>query len=135
MDIRTITDIDAQEIVSKLREHLDHEGFPDIRIRTNCAYNWAQTNPASDVVRATVQTIEEYGYPAIVWPMTAFGGPWAHIARELGIPFLRGAGLGVGGRAATSDEFYVIDGNDTVPGLAQVERFYVDLLFNYARLG
>lgn len=132
MDIRTITDLGALEIVSKIREHLDREGFPDIRIHTHSAYDWAQTNPHADVVRATVQTIEEYGYPAILWPMTAFGGPWAHIARKLDIPFLRGAGLGYGGRAATSDEFYVIEGNDTVPGLAQVECFYVDLMFNYA---
>ena len=134
IDIRTITDMDAQEIVGKLREHLDREGFPDVRIHVHCAYNWAQTDSQADVVRATLKTIEEYGYPAIVFPMTAFGGPWAHVARELRIPFLRGAGLGVGGRAATSDEFFVIEGNDQVPGLAQVERFYVDLLFNYASI-
>ncbi len=134
LDIRTVSDLDAQTIVVRLREHLDYEGFPDIAMHVHCAYNGAQTDPDSAVVRAMVQTLDASHYPAVHWPMTAFGGPWAHGARALGIRFLRGAGPGVGGRATAGDEFYVIDGNATVPGLAQVEKFYVDVLFNYAGL-
>jgi acetylornithine deacetylase/succinyl-diaminopimelate desuccinylase-like protein len=132
LDIRLITDIDAQEVLRLLRAHLEREGFGDIRVNVLGAYNWGQTDPRADVVQATLATLETYGYPAVVWPMVAFGGPWAHVPKVLGIPALRGAGLGHGDRAATSNEFYVIEGNGKVAGLADTEKFYVDLLYNYA---
>ncbi|HSB68328.1 MAG TPA: M20/M25/M40 family metallo-hydrolase, partial [Candidatus Methylomirabilis sp.] len=134
LDIRLITDLDAQEVLRRLRAHLDREGFGDIRLHAYGAYNWGQTDPRADVVRATLQTLEAHGYPAVVWPMVAFGGPWAHLPRALGIPALRGAGPGYGDRMATSNEFYVIEGDGTVADLADTENFYVDLLSNYAAL-
>ena len=134
LDIRTITDMEAQDLLHKLREHLDREGFADVRIHVYAAYNWGQTDPKSDVVVATLNTLRDYGYRAVVWPMVAFGGPWAHVPRTLGIPALRGAAIGFGDRAATSNEFLVIEGGGHVPGLAEVERYYVDLLYNYADL-
>jgi acetylornithine deacetylase/succinyl-diaminopimelate desuccinylase-like protein len=132
LDLRTITDMDAQEILQKLRAHLDREGFKDIRIHVYGAYNWGQTDLQADVVQATLKTLEAYGYPAVIWPMVAFGGPWAHIPKALGIPALRNSALGYGDRAATSNEFYVVEGDGKVPGLAEIERYYVDLLYNYA---
>ena len=132
LDIRLITELDAQEVIRLLKAHLEREGFGDIRVNVMGAYNWAQTDPRADVVQATLQTLEAYGYPPVVWPMVAFGGPWAHVPRMLGIPGLRGAGPGFGDRAATSNEFYVVEGDGKVAGLADTENFYVDLLYNYA---
>ena len=40
--------------------------------------------------------------------------------------------LGHGGRAHAIDEFYVIEGNDTIYGLAGVEKGYVTTLYEYA---
>jgi acetylornithine deacetylase/succinyl-diaminopimelate desuccinylase-like protein len=134
MDIRMITDLDAQEILHRLRTHLDRGGFQDIRLHVYGAYNWGQTDPHADVVQATLKTLEAYGYPAVIWPMVAFGGPWAHVPKGLGIPALRNSGLGYGDRAATSNEFYVVEGDGKVPGLAETERFCVDLLYNYAEI-
>jgi acetylornithine deacetylase/succinyl-diaminopimelate desuccinylase-like protein len=132
LDLRMITDMDAQEILHKLRAHLDREGFTDIRIHVYGAYNWGQTDLHADVVQATLKTLEAYGYPAVIWPMVAFGGPWAHLPKALGIPALRNSALGYGDRAATTNEFYVVEGDGKVPGLAETERFCVDLLYNYA---
>lgn len=132
LDIRLITDLDAQEIIRLLNAHLEREGFGDIRVNVLGAYNWAQTDAGADVVQAMLQTLDAYRYPAIVWPMVAFGGPWAHVPKVLGIPALRGAGPGFGDRAATSNEFYVVEGDGKVAGLADTENFYVDLLDNYA---
>jgi acetylornithine deacetylase/succinyl-diaminopimelate desuccinylase-like protein len=134
LDIRLITDLDAQEVLGYLRAHLDREGFRDVRLHVYGAYNWGQTDPSADVVRATLQTLEVHGYPCVVWPMVAFGGPWAHVPKTLGIPALRGAGPGYGDNMATSNEFYVIEGDGTVASLADTEKFYVDLLYNYAAL-
>src|SRR6185295_15408938 len=124
--------LDAHEVVRLLKAHLEREGFGDIRINVMGAYNWAQTDPRSDVVQATLQTLEAYGYPSVVWPMVSFGGPWAHVPKMLGIAALRGPGPGFGDRAATSNEYYVVEGDGNVAGLANTENFYVDLLFNYA---
>ena len=134
LDIRMITDLDAGEILGLLKAHLAREGFGDIRVHVHGAYNWGQTDPGADVVRATLETLAARGYPSIVWPMVAFGGPWAHVPGMLGIPALRGAGPGYGERMATSNEFYVIEGDGKVAGLADIEKFYVDLLYNYAAL-
>jgi acetylornithine deacetylase/succinyl-diaminopimelate desuccinylase-like protein len=134
LDIRLITDLDAQEVLRRLRAHLERQGFGDIRVHVYGAYNWGQTDPRADVVRATLETLEAYGYPPVVWPMVAFGGPWAHVPKALGIPALRGAGPGYGDGVATSNEFYVIAGDGKVADLADTEKFYVDLLYNYAAL-
>jgi acetylornithine deacetylase/succinyl-diaminopimelate desuccinylase-like protein len=134
LDIRLITDLDAQEVVRRLQAHLTREGFGDVRVHVHGAYDWAQTDPDADVVRATLQTLEARGYPAVVWPMVAFGGPWAHVPKALGIPALRGAAPGYGDRTATSNEFFVIEGDGIVAGLADAEKFCVDLLYAYAAM-
>ena len=64
--------------------------------------------------------------------MVGFGGPWAHVPRSLGIPGLLGGAVGYGDRAATTDEFFVIDGGGRVGGLEDLENFFVDLAYAYA---
>jgi acetylornithine deacetylase/succinyl-diaminopimelate desuccinylase-like protein len=134
LDIRTVTEMEAEEIIRLLRQHLDREGFGDIQIRVLSAYSWGQTGVEAAVVQAALKTIAAYARPAVIWPLVPFGGPWAHLPKQMGLPALRGVGLGYGDRAATSDEYFVIQGSGPIPGLAEVESFYVDLLYNYAQL-
>ena len=49
-----------------------------------------------------------------------------------GVPCVRGGALGGGGGGAT-DEYLVIEGDGKVAGLAEAEKYHVDLLYNYAR--
>jgi len=49
----------------------------------------------------------------------------------LRLPFIS-AGIGHGARAHAPDEYYVIEGNERVKGLADAEKFYVWLLSKYA---
>ena len=43
-------------------------------------------------------------------------------------------GLGHGGRAHAIDEYFVIEGNDKVYGLAGAEKGFATILYNYAGL-
>jgi hypothetical protein len=131
-DIRVISDFGADEIVAMIRTHLDEADFPDIILNAVGAYDWGQTPDDSSLIQATLKTLDAWGIARTLWPMQAFGGPWAHCAKHLGIPSLQGGSPGHGGRIATSDEFLVIEGDGKVGGLAEIERFYVDLMYAFA---
>ena len=49
-----------------------------------------------------------------------------------GVPCLRGGVVG-GGSGGATDEYLVIESGNKIAGLAEAEKFHVDLLFNYAR--
>lgn len=133
MDLRLVTAVPAGEIVAILRRHLDAAGFPDIAIDAKCVYDWNQTSVETDLVATALALLDRAGHARSVWPMQAFGGPWAHFAKVFGIPSLMGAAPGHGGRGATSDEFFVVEGKGPVAGLATLEKHFADLLSAYAQ--
>jgi hypothetical protein len=53
------------------------------------------------------------------------------VPNAFNVPCLRGAAIGGGGRG-NADEYMVIEGDGKVAGLADVEKYYVDLVLNYA---
>lgn len=129
LDLRVVSDTPAEALVGLLRQGLDEAGLADVGIDLACAYDAHQTAPDATLAAAALAGIAALGLSAQVWPMQAFGGPWAHYGRALGIPFLFGAAPGFGARAATSDEFFVLRGDGRVADLATVEGFYADLLY------
>ena len=131
-DLRIVTDVPALEIVAMLRRHLDAKGFPDVRVDALGAHAGQQTPVDSPLVRAALATLERGGHATAIWPMQAYGGPWAHVAKQLGIPSLQGAAPGLGARVATSDEFLVVEGAGRIAGLAALEKHYVDFLHAWA---
>ena len=131
-DLRVISEVPAQDIIAMIRRHLDAHGFTDIGITVMSAYDWYQTSIESSLLKATLRTLEGHGITPTIWPVQGFGGPWAHYAKVFDIPSLQGGSPGHGGRMATSDEFLVIEGNGTVAGLAEIERYYVDLVYGFA---
>jgi acetylornithine deacetylase/succinyl-diaminopimelate desuccinylase-like protein len=133
LEIRMITSHEAGDLVGLLRHHLDRQGFADVGINVFSAYNWNQTSPSTDLVRSALETLSSHGCDVVIWPMVAYGGPWAHIPKSLGIPALLGGAPGYGARAATSDEFLVIEGDGVVADLKQLERYFVDFLYAYAK--
>lgn len=131
-DIRVISDVPANAIIAMIRRHLDAGGFADVGIRVMSAYDWNQTSIDSSLLQATLKMLDQYGCPATIWPVQGFGGPWAHFAKAFAIPSLQGGSPGHGARMATSDEFLVVEGQGKVAGLAEIERYYVDLLYAFA---
>lgn len=131
VDLRAISDVPALELIAIIRNHLEEQGFGDIEIVTRGAYDWNQTPLDADLIAAAVDTHTAMGHEVRPWPMQAFGGPWAHYGKVLGVPSLQGGAPGLGARAATSDEYFVLEGKDGVAGLDGLERFYVAFLERY----
>ena len=132
IDLRVISDTTATDLVAMLRSHLDAAGFPDVALEVHAAYDWNQTAPDSDLVSAATATLDGMGLQYKAWPIQAFGGPWAHFGKVFGIPSLQGGAPGLGARAATSDEYFVLEGNERIAGLAELEGYYNAFLDAYA---
>lgn len=134
LDIRLVTETPATEILAILRRHLDKHGFADVQIDARCAYDYNQTRVDADLIRAGMGLLGGMGLQTAIWPMQAFGGPWAHFAKTLSIPSVQGMAPGHGARVPTSDEFFVIEGKDSIAGLVELERYFVDFLHAYAAI-
>ena len=130
LDMRTVVDLPATDIITRLREHLDQHGYNDIDIETYAAFDAWQT-PASDPLpQAILKTLDTWNLTSAVWPIEAGGGPWTVVPNRFDVPCVRGGAPGGGGGAV--NEYLVIEGNEHVAGLADVEKFHVDALINVA---
>jgi acetylornithine deacetylase/succinyl-diaminopimelate desuccinylase-like protein len=132
LDMRLVVEESPDEIIAMIRRHLDERGFADIAIEVFAAFSHSQT-PANDPsIQAALRTLREWDAPADVWPIQAGGGPWTAVPNAIGVPCLRGGAIG-GGSGAVVDEYLVIESGNGIAGLADAEKFHVDLLFNVAR--
>lgn len=131
LDMRLVVDAEPQTVIDALRRHLDDHGFADIRIDTYAAFAHSQTSVQEPVIQAALRTLEQWGVESVVWPIEAGGGPWTSVPNTFGVPCLRGAAIG-GGNRGDVDEYMVIEGDGKVAGLADLEKYYVDLVLNYA---
>lgn len=131
LDMRLVVDTPADEIVLMLRRHLDSRGFGDVSIQVYSAFDASQTSPSEPAVRAMLKTLADWNVTADVWPIQAGGGPWTVVPNAFGVPCVRGGAIGGGGGGAT-DEYLVIDGDGKVAGLAEAEKYHVDLLYDVA---
>ena len=106
LDFRLVPDQNPDEILSKLRKHLDSHGFSDITIApTTEGENPART-PLDSPFVAIVKTAgkEVFGTDPVIMPAMAGSGPMYYFTDTLGLPT---AGIGVdylGSRAHAPDE-------------------------------
>jgi acetylornithine deacetylase/succinyl-diaminopimelate desuccinylase-like protein len=132
IDTRLVPNQNPEEIIPKIRRHLDKHGYGDIIIRPMDPYDWAKTDVKEPLVQATIQAYRKLGHEPEIWPMAAWSVPYHLFNRKpLRLPFVD-AGLGSGGRAHSPDEYFVIEGNSKVAGLAGCEKSYVVILDSYA---
>jgi acetylornithine deacetylase/succinyl-diaminopimelate desuccinylase-like protein len=129
VDIRLVPDMDKNEILQKLRKHLDKHGFSDVQVRflVGC-YNWSKTSPDADIVKATITAANLFGVDSYIWPTYYASIPSVFFSEPpLNLPVI-GAGLGRMGRPHEADEFF------TVEGLRLYEKYVVAFLNEYAKL-
>ncbi|PSO07106.1 hypothetical protein B9Q04_12640 [Candidatus Marsarchaeota G2 archaeon BE_D] len=136
LESRLIANQTTKETVEKIRRHLDRHGYTDIQILEyegqNAADDWSRTSPKAGIVQATIQAYRDFGFDPLVWPYSLGSSPQYMFTKEpLKLPFIS-AGIGHGARAHAPDEYYVIEGNERVRGLADAEKFYVWLLSKYS---
>jgi len=94
VDFRLVPDQDPDDILAKLRAHLDAAGFADVQVRRLGAM-WPDKAAADDpFVTLTAQTgLEVYGLESRLIPTTGGSSPVYAFARPLGIPVMT-AGVG-----------------------------------------
>lgn len=100
MDFRLVPDQHPQDILNRLRAHLDAEGFADVQIEFLGGEPPARTDPDDPFVRLVVETAGEvYGAPMEIVPLTGGSGPNYPFVHDLGLPVAT-AGLGYPGTRA-----------------------------------
>lgn len=141
--IRLVPEQEPDEILGKLRKHLDKHGYKDVEMRVIGSYSWVRANYESEIAKAAFKTYEEFGAKYVIHPCSGTVGyespalPLAHFARDpLNLPCIV-AGLGHGGRAHSPDEYLVIEGikakHGRIHGLDGLEKSYASIIYNYGQ--
>jgi acetylornithine deacetylase/succinyl-diaminopimelate desuccinylase-like protein len=95
LDLRLVPDQDPQDIVAKLRKHLDARGFSDVEMNSSFSMEHPTRSPSDSLIgrAALVACKDVFEQPAKVSPMMIGTGPMYPIANELGIPTVSPAGV------------------------------------------
>lgn len=94
IDMRLVPNQDPDDIVAKIRKHLDSRGFSDIEMTSFSREKPVRSSADSLIGRAVVQAAEEvFDAGVSVRPMMIGTGPMHHIAGTLGIPTVSPAGV------------------------------------------
>ena len=137
LESRIISNQTRSETVERVRRHLDKHGYGDIRVVDHISEksdDWSRIDPDAGIVHVVNEAYERHGLKPLVWPSSLGTNPQYIWTKHLRIPYLA-AGLGYGARAHAPDEYYVIQGDGEkhpVAGLAEAEKFFVDLLYRMA---
>ncbi|HLF74436.1 MAG TPA: M20/M25/M40 family metallo-hydrolase [Anaerolineales bacterium] len=94
VDFRLVPDQRPEDILTKLRAHLDAGGFEDVQITFLGGEPAARTDPDDRFVQTVVECAEEvYEFPMELVPMVGGSGPNHPFVHDLGLPVAT-AGLG-----------------------------------------
>lgn len=94
MDFRLVPDQDPNDILDKLQNHLNDQGFGDIEVRVVSLDYPVKTPVGLPMVSAAKQAaLEVYGKPPVISPTQGGSGPMYPFKKYLGLPMI---GLGVG---------------------------------------
>jgi acetylornithine deacetylase/succinyl-diaminopimelate desuccinylase-like protein len=97
VDFRLVPDQRPDDILKKLRDHLDRQGFADIDIKYHGGTRPARIQPDHPFVQLTNRAAKAvYGYDSIVKPMIGGSGPNYPFIHTLGLPVVA-AGAGYPG--------------------------------------
>ncbi|HET8624688.1 MAG TPA: M20/M25/M40 family metallo-hydrolase [Gemmatimonadales bacterium] len=134
VDSRLVPNQHPDTALALIRRHLDAKGFTDIAIRKLSGYPAAQTSVDALLIKAAIGVFNKFGQPLSVSPRLAGSAPY-YVFTALGLPMVP-AGIGHGSGAHAPNEYLVIEPKAGSPlaGLAQMEQFYVDLLYALAEV-
>lgn len=110
VDFRLVPDQTPEKTVTRLRAHLDAEGFSDVQIKFLGGEPPGRTDPDHPFIRLVAETATEvYGKPMQVVPMVGGSGPNHAFLHELDVPVAT-AGMGYPDtRAHAPDENIRVD--------------------------
>jgi hypothetical protein len=107
-----------------------------VTVRKLSGYPPAQTTVDAPLVQAAISVFNKYGATPSVAPRLAGSAPYYQFTDRLKLPLVA-AGLGHGAGAHAPDEIIVIEpkAGSKIAGLADMEKFYVDVLHALAGTG
>lgn len=135
VDVRLVPNMTVDEVIPKIRSHLDKHGFEEIKIvEFEEGYGWAKTSIEDPVAQAVLKAYREFGHEPEIWPHIAGSAPFCMFNRDpLNLPFVIG-GLGHGGRAHAPNEYLVVEEEGPTGGLRTLEKSYVAILDNLSKM-
>jgi acetylornithine deacetylase/succinyl-diaminopimelate desuccinylase-like protein len=130
-DVRLPRGYDPDITLRQIRDHLDSHGYEDVELDVRATHPWCRTDRHADIVEVVEDVLGHYGADVTYWPYSSGGVPWAAFNSRYDMPVLHRVGVGHQG-TADPEEFLVIDGDETVAGLADCEMSYVKILQEFA---
>jgi len=142
-NIRYVPKMNGLEIVKRVREQLDRNGYKDVELKVIGDVPWSKMTYDTDIARAMTQAYEQFNiphsqpadYPSILggyWPSYLFsnqevGERVAPVSMPIGM-----GGAGLGGNAHAANEYFVIEGAGKVYGMAGAEKVHAAIFYNFA---
>ena len=125
IDFRLLPDQDPDDIVQKLRQHLDDGGFQDIEIKVLGKMNPFRTPIDDPLVELSAKKGKEvYGKSVLIGPIAPWSSPMHAVAHPLGIPVVN-PGIGYwDNRSHAPNEHIRI--NDFLNGARHIARIILD---------
>lgn len=95
LDFRLVPDMQPDQVIQQLRQHLDQHGFSDIEILSHSNAYPARASLDSHLVQSLLASAETvYQTRPVLVPTMAGTGPMYDLAQQFGIPAASGAGCG-----------------------------------------
>jgi acetylornithine deacetylase/succinyl-diaminopimelate desuccinylase-like protein len=145
-NIRYVPKMNGIQIVKRIREQLDRNGYKDVELKVVGDVPWSKMSYDTDIARAMTQAYEQFNIPysepahyaSILggyWPAYLFsnqevGEKVAPVSIPIGI-----GGAGFGGNAHAANEYFIIEGAGKVYGMAGAEKVHAAIFSNFAALG
>jgi acetylornithine deacetylase/succinyl-diaminopimelate desuccinylase-like protein len=127
IDIRLVPNMRIDDILFKLRKHLNQHGFSEVEVRNLGGYTWSKTSLESDIAQAAIKATKAHGVEPLCWPIYYASTPCVIFTEPpLNLPAIS-AGLGRMGRPHEENEYLTTD------GLRIFEKYVVTFLYNYAQ--
>lgn len=126
IDIRLVPAMRPEDVLEKVRRHLNKHGFGQVQIQTQTGYLWAKGSIKDPINQAMLWAYQSLGFEPEIWPSMAGCAPFYVFTEELGIPFAMG-GLGHGGRQHSPNEYA------TVEGIQLFEKSVVNFVHYFSR--
>jgi acetylornithine deacetylase/succinyl-diaminopimelate desuccinylase-like protein len=133
VDSRFVPNQEPDEQLALIRKHLDASGFTDVTLRKLAGYPAAQTRVGEPFVQSAIGVLNKWDRTPAIAPRLAGSAPYYLFTERLGLPLLA-VGLGHGSGAHAPNEYMVVapKPDSRIAGLAEIEKFYVDLVFSFA---
>jgi acetylornithine deacetylase/succinyl-diaminopimelate desuccinylase-like protein len=144
-NMRYIPKMNGLEMVKRIREQLDRNGYKDVELKIIGDVPWSKMSYDTDIARAMTQMYDQFNIPhgkpsdtptilGGYWPAYLFsnqevGQRIAPVSMPIGM-----GGAGHGGGAHAANEFFVLEGAGKVYGMAGAEKAQAAIIYNFAKL-